>query len=103
MTLEELAGAASRAAEPERPVRRERQKRAIPGVTVALGDAVTLPGGIRGIVTEFDSDGLWVGVDGENRTHPPLDKSLHNESRDRRLTSAPFPGNGDALHAMFLQ
>lgn len=62
--LEELSGAASRAPEPELPVRREKRMRATPGVTVALGDAVALQGGIRGIVTEFDADGLWVGVDG---------------------------------------
>jgi DNA helicase-2/ATP-dependent DNA helicase PcrA len=62
--LEELTGAASHDAEPERPVRREKRKRATPGVTVAVGDPVALQGGIRGIVTEFDSDGLWVGVDG---------------------------------------
>jgi DNA helicase-2/ATP-dependent DNA helicase PcrA len=62
--LEELTGAASRAPEPERPVHREKRKRATPGVTVALGDPVALQGGIRGIVTELDSDGLWVGVDG---------------------------------------
>ena len=62
--LEELSGAASRAPEPEVPIRREKRTRATPGVTVALGDAVALQGGIRGIVTEFDADGLWVGVDG---------------------------------------
>ena len=62
--LEELTGAASHAVEPERPLRRAKRRRATPGVTVVLGDAVALQGGIQGIVTEFDSDGLWVGVDG---------------------------------------
>jgi DNA helicase-2/ATP-dependent DNA helicase PcrA len=62
--LEELTGAASYATEPAQPARREKQRRTIPGIAVALGEAVALQGGVRGIVTEFDTDGLWVGVDG---------------------------------------
>lgn len=65
--LEELAGTASRSQTPEPPVRPRRGERATPGVGATLGDAVTLQGGIRGIVTEFDADGAWVGVEGGGR------------------------------------
>jgi len=84
--LEELIGAASHAAEPERPVRREKRKRATPGVTVALGDAVALQGGIRGIVTEFDPDGLWVGVDGGGQFRARWGDDVTTDERTGPLT-----------------
>jgi len=62
--LDELTGKASRVAEPVRPTAARNRERTTPGVSVALGDEVTLQGGVMGIVTEFDADGLWVGVDG---------------------------------------
>ena len=62
--LEELTGAASHAPESEQPVPVPRRERTTPGVGVSLGESVTLAGGIAGIVTEFDTDGIWVGVDG---------------------------------------
>ena len=84
--LEELTGAASHDAEPERPVRREKRKRATPGVTALLGDAVSLQGGIRGIVTEFDSDGLWVGVDGGGQFRARWGDDVTCEGRTGPLT-----------------
>ncbi|MGB5188288.1 MAG: ATP-dependent DNA helicase UvrD2 [Acidimicrobiia bacterium] len=84
--LEELSGTASRAAEPERPVRREKPKRATRGVTVAPGDAVALRGGIRGIVTEFDADGLWVGVDGGGQFRARWGDDVTTDGRTGPLT-----------------
>jgi DNA helicase-2/ATP-dependent DNA helicase PcrA len=84
--LEELTGAASHEAEPERPVRREKRMRATPGVTVSLGDAVALLGGIRGIVTEFDSDGLWVGVDGGGQFRARWGDDVTTDGRTGPLT-----------------
>lgn len=62
--LDELTGAASHAPKLERPSPVRTRERAAPGVGVSLGDAVTLQGGIDGIVTELDGDGIWVGVAG---------------------------------------
>ena len=94
--LEELIGAASHAAEPERPVRREKRKRATPGVTVALGDAVALQGGIRGIVTEFDSDGLWVGVDGGGQFRARWGDDVTTDERTGPLTPSADTVSPDA-------
>ena len=65
--IDELTGKASRVAEPVRPIAVRRRERATPGVSVVLGDPVALQGGVRGIVTAADSDGIWVGVDGGGR------------------------------------
>ena len=62
--LDELTGTASRTPEPESATRVQRSERATPGVAVALGESVTLQGGVAGTVTEFDTDGIWVGVEG---------------------------------------
>ena len=84
--LEELTGAASHDAESEQPVRREKRKRATPGVTASLGDVISLQGGIRGIVTEFDSDGLWVGVDGGGQFRARWGDDVTCEGRTGPLT-----------------
>ena len=63
--LDELTGEASRDVEPEqRRIPKRRTERAVTGVMVSKDDVVSLSGGIRGIVTTIDGDGIWVVVDG---------------------------------------
>ena len=84
--LDELTGAASHAVGPEPPAQRKKRLRTTQGVTVALGDAVALQGGIRGTVIEFDSDGLWVGVDGGGQFRARWGDDVTTDERTGPLT-----------------
>ena len=97
--LDELNGTASRAQEPTRPAaaRKRERERATPGVSVSLGDAVTLQGGVRGIVTEFDSDGLWVGVDGGGQFQARWGDEVTTADRTGPLTPSADVVEADAV------
>ena len=106
--LEELSGTASHAAEPDHPAQRRARKRPTPGVSVVPGDVVALHGGIRGIVTEFDSDGVWVGVEGGGQFRARWGDEVTSEGRSGPLTPSasavePNPDLVDRLRAWRLE
>ena len=95
--LDELTGTASRAQETSRPALVRRPARATPGIAVALGDTVTLQGGVEGIVTEVDSDGLWVGVDGGGQFQARWGDEVMSGDRTGPLTPSADTVEADAV------
>ena len=84
--LSELTGEASHSME-EKPAKRvKRPERKIPGIGAAVGDDISVQGGIAGAVVEVDADGVWIEVAGGGQFQARWGDEIKAGSRRGPLT-----------------
>ncbi len=94
--LDELTGEASRTAEPRPTKRRKMPERSSKGIDVEMGETVVVQGGISGVVAEFDTDGLWIEVEGGGQFQVRWGDEIRAGSRKGTLTPEPDTVTPDA-------